>query len=377
MDRYQNPYRTEMATCSELSSADDVCDASPTTSAVDDARTLIQLLGNDARLTVATGATAQFAEWLGWPFWFKDGTAIPPGDSLPSRITLADDLILIANIVDHGKAASIIARLYGDFKIPGAPITVPALYNAPTLHDALQFFVRTAAFGSPFLQVALHQHENEFHISIDSGLRRGAMRDFCSIAMLSIAHRFVTFFVNDDAPKVCMHIEAKKTSDLVQPLEKLSCKIAHGADQYGLHGLTSWLPIQNVRSDRAFWNFALERMAVAERSDVKSEIVSRIRSVIRATMQSEGRVPRLKQIAVIEGVSERTLVRALAAQSIKFHQIVEEERRIKAAELIGNASISLSEIARSLGFTDMSSFGRSYRQWFGVTPGQARSRRDA
>lgn len=50
---------------------------------------------------------------------------------------------------------------------------------------------------------------------------------------------------------------------------------------------------------------------------------------------------------------------------------------MKAAELIGNSTVSLTEIARLLGFTDMSSFGRSYRQWFGITPGQARSRRNA
>jgi AraC-like DNA-binding protein len=377
MDRFENSYRAELVVHADSNIADEVCIRKPLYSALDDAHELIRVLGTDARQTVAAGGVAQFEEWLGRPSWFTNGTSLSAYDQLPQRISLTDDLILIANIIDNGEAASVITRLYEDFKIPGAPITVPALYNAPTLREALDFFIRTAAVGSPFLKIDHRENGERFSICVDSDLRKGALRDFCSIAILSVACRFVSFFVADNMAKAQIDVEADKASDMVAPLVRLPCQISCGTDGYALHGPVSWLQIENLRSDKAFWNFALERMAVAERDGKKSDIVIRIRAVICAAMQSEARVPRLKQIAAIEGVSERTLVRTLAAQNIKFQQIVEEERRIKAAELIGNASISLSEIARLLGFTDMSSFGRSYRQWFGITPGQARSRRNA
>lgn len=363
---------------SEIAAASDeateIYDISPR-SALDDARHLIKVLGPDARRTVATGATSQFGEWLGWPDWFKQNTTVESELGLPAHISLADDLILIANIVDHGKSRQILSRLTDDFRIPGAPITVPALYNAPTLLDALEFFVRTAAFGSPFLKVDFRRDDEKFSINIGSDLPRGEMRDFCASAMLSIAYRFVSFFVIDDVDDIKLSMEPSKSNSTTSVFEKLPCQILLNANFYALYGKAHWLRLENSRTDKAFWNFALERMSVAEREGNKSDLVRRIRSAVCQTMESEGRVPRLKQIAASEGISERTLVRALALQGIRFQQILEEERRIKAAALIGDSAHSLAEIARMLGFTDMSSFGRSYRHWFGLTPGQARMRR--
>lgn len=344
-------------------------------SAIDDAHDLIRKMGAEAQISVAAGATAQFGAWLGWPAWLTAGTSLESESGFPDRITLAHDLILLANIVDHGKSAEILARLTEDFKIPGAPITVPALYNAPTLAHALEFFERTAAFASPFLKVDIQHERDQFCISVGSEMRRGALRNFCASAMLSIAYRFVSFFVIDDAERIEIYLEAERAAPISRPFSTLPGTIQYQAGIHALHGKLAWLQLENLRTDTAFWNFALERMTVAEREGKKSEIVRRIRNAVCHSMETEARVPRLKQIAACEQVSERTLVRALAVEGVKFHQIVEEERRLKAAELIGNSDKSLTEIAKMLGFTDMSSFGRSYRQWFGVTPGQARTRR--
>ena len=153
MDRFENRH-CERDISSTVTDGGDICvDLMPSTTAVKDALQLIEKLGPEAHRTLATAATAQFGEWLGWPHWLTRGTSLPNNRPLPDRITLADDLIIIANIVDQGEAGGVIARLFGEFKIPGAPITVPALYNAPTLRDALDFFIRAAAFGTPFLKI--------------------------------------------------------------------------------------------------------------------------------------------------------------------------------------------------------------------------------
>ena len=342
-----------------------------------DAEFAISMLGTKAQKQVPTATALHFGQWLDWPEWLRDGTSLTDPGPLPAKVSMADDLIIIANIVDQGEADPIIARLFGEFKIPGAPITVPALYNAPTLQDALDFFLRAAASGTPFLKIELHKDQDRFSIIVDSRLSPGPLRDFCAIAIMSTAYRFVSFFITSDTANVAIELEATEDSPMVAPVLRLPSRITCGAPRYAIHGSTAWLPIKNVRSDRAFWNFALERMAASEREGNRSDIARRIRTAICAAMEIDGRVPRLKQIAALEGVSERTLVRTLAAQGIRFHQLVEEERKMKAAELIGNSTVSLTEIARLLGFTDMSSFGRSYRQWFGITPGQARSRRNA
>ena len=84
------------------------------------------------------------------------------------------------------------------------------------------------------------------------------------------------------------------------------------------------------------------------------------------------RVPRLKQAAVHLGISTRTIVRSLARQNTSYHKLVEAERKSRALALIADTSLSLAEVAEALGFSDMSSFGRSFRLWFGDTPGNLR-----
>ena len=72
------------------------------------------------------------------------------------------------------------------------------------------------------------------------------------------------------------------------------------------------------------------------------------------------------------GISTRTIVRSLARQNTSYHKLVEAERKSRALALIADTSLSLGEVAEALGFSDMSSFGRSFRMWFGETPGNLR-----
>jgi AraC-like DNA-binding protein len=83
-------------------------------------------------------------------------------------------------------------------------------------------------------------------------------------------------------------------------------------------------------------------------------------------------VARLKQAAAQFNLSSRTIVRLLARHDTSFHALVEQERKARAMLVIADESISLAEASRQLGFSDMSSFGRSFRQWFGDTPGSVR-----
>ena len=100
--------------------------------------------------------------------------------------------------------------------------------------------------------------------------------------------------------------------------------------------------------------------------------VGKVRTAIAEMLTRDHRAPRLKQISNALDMSSRTLVRLLARHGTSFHTLVEQERKAKARLLIADSAISLAEAARLLGFTDMSSFGRSFRQWFGDTPGNIR-----
>ena len=49
---------------------------------------------------------------------------------------------------------------------------------------------------------------------------------------------------------------------------------------------------------------------------------------------------------------------------------------VRAKELLANEDYRIYDVAHELGFQDPASFGRSFKRWFGMTPGAYRSALD-
>ena len=74
------------------------------------------------------------------------------------------------------------------------------------------------------------------------------------------------------------------------------------------------------------------------------------------------------------GVTRRTVHRQLALEGETFSAIVDGARRELAARYVDDGSRPLSEVSALLGFSAPSAFSRWYRQSFGVSAAQRRSR---
>lgn len=78
--------------------------------------------------------------------------------------------------------------------------------------------------------------------------------------------------------------------------------------------------------------------------------------------------PTLPIIAHIMNSSPRTINRQLAQLNTTYQHILDEARREKAIELLGNSQASIENIATQLGYNDPSNFGRAFRRWLGKSP---------
>jgi AraC-like DNA-binding protein len=87
--------------------------------------------------------------------------------------------------------------------------------------------------------------------------------------------------------------------------------------------------------------------------------------------------PRRSQIASDLGLSEHTFQRRLGGEGTSFTELVDETRRELAQHHLGYLQTSLSEIVYLLGYSDQSTFFRACLRWFGVSPGEYRSRLSA
>jgi AraC-like DNA-binding protein len=72
------------------------------------------------------------------------------------------------------------------------------------------------------------------------------------------------------------------------------------------------------------------------------------------------------------GVSVRTLQSRLAADDIRFSEVLERQRVALAKAYLASGAMSLDEVAARLGYAEQTSFGRAFKRWTGVTPQQFR-----
>jgi AraC-like DNA-binding protein len=123
--------------------------------------------------------------------------------------------------------------------------------------------------------------------------------------------------------------------------------------------------------------------------DLRQQVQARAQSLLR-TLEGEpplltelkgvlarnlanGRVS-LDEAAIALQTSTRTLQRRLGEHRRSFQSVLDEVRLHAAENLLRDASVSLTQIAFLLGYTEQSTFHNAFRRWTGQSPGTWRRR---
>jgi len=84
--------------------------------------------------------------------------------------------------------------------------------------------------------------------------------------------------------------------------------------------------------------------------------------------------PPIGMVAQQLSMSVRTLQRRLADHGLVYKKLTEDVRRELALYHLKDRSVDLTEIAFTLGYSELSAFDRAFRRWTGVSPGEYRKR---
>jgi AraC-like DNA-binding protein len=132
-----------------------------------------------------------------------------------------------------------------------------------------------------------------------------------------------------------------------------------------------------TRSADAFLHATLK--AIAAQLQLTRPGDSTVERALRARLRdalAQGRADAAR-MAVLLGVSERTLQRRLTELGRSFSDVVEDFRQEEAARLLATPGMPLVEVASRLGYAEQTSFTRAFRRWTGTTPGAWRAGRSA
>jgi AraC-like DNA-binding protein len=97
----------------------------------------------------------------------------------------------------------------------------------------------------------------------------------------------------------------------------------------------------------------------------------RVWNVLARSMR--GGHQRMAQVAEALHLSPRTLQRKLGEAGTSYQQLLDQVRHHLARHLLDATDLDTGEIAFLLGFEELNSFNRAFRQWEGATPSRRRT----
>lgn len=102
----------------------------------------------------------------------------------------------------------------------------------------------------------------------------------------------------------------------------------------------------------------------------RGDIVNRVRAIVSSELSS--RTLNKDRVAERLHISTRGLQLKLAARDTSFQEILDHTRRTHALAFMSRNSVSVTEAAFSLGFSEVSNFTRAFKRWTGMAPSQYR-----
>ena len=125
--------------------------------------------------------------------------------------------------------------------------------------------------------------------------------------------------------------------------------------------LDAWRPGGSMQMRKIAENY-LESISAPK----KKSYTTRVAAIAQSLLRGGECTP--EQAAKALGVHPRTMQRRLREEDTSFEKIKDDVRREWAESLLGQPSVSLSQIALMLDYADLSAFSRSSRRWFGEAP---------
>ncbi|MBW2426250.1 MAG: AraC family transcriptional regulator ligand-binding domain-containing protein [Deltaproteobacteria bacterium] len=242
------------------------------------------------------------------------------------------------------------------------------LLRAPTLKKAIQTFARLTYVESTTAHIQLTPYRaGETFLSVQFTLGRVRGEWQAELYLLMWLLKIVGIADPDFSPKEVWCMECA-TPDRRRIIESLGARARFNQQMVGFPIPTPMLalPIHRTEAGRSP-GVAEDELWSTAPSDSAS---GALRQLIKA--YSDDRWLSLSEASDALGISGRGLQRNLAAEATTFSTVLEGARAELARDLLMETDLSLTGIARRLGYSSLSNFNRAFQRWAAVLPSEYR-----
>jgi AraC-like DNA-binding protein len=251
------------------------------------------------------------------------------------------------------------------------PLGIAAI-TSPTLGDALEIMTKFGEIRAPFawgeIRWAGETVQIRYHERADLGTLRPVLMEIMQLAGLQV----IRHVIGRSGTDLVWHLPADRAVLQDEFAERFTGALRFHGEQYTTTLPAAWLGAPCLLYDEAMHKVSLARceellQQVAERSALEVE-------VRQCLLTAGGRSPGLERVARRLNISRRTLIRRLKREGTSYRRILEEVHRSLAHEYLVSTRWGVAKIGYRLGYQDAANFGRAFRRWYGVAPGEYRRR---
>ncbi|WP_353314523.1 AraC family transcriptional regulator ligand-binding domain-containing protein [Shimia sp. NS0008-38b] len=169
-----------------------------------------------------------------------------------------------------------------------------------------------------------------------------------------------------------IEFEHRRVQRIADVQHLLGCPISfgHKANRIGFHLTDLDMPL---RTADAGLQKVLQRhcdLVLASRPKDRPDIQVKVeKAIVDRISQGQASV---EAVASDLGMSARTLSRRLGNAGTTYQTLLANLRRALAERYLSDHTLSQSEIAYMLGYSDVSSFASAFKRWTGTSPGEMR-----
>lgn len=241
---------------------------------------------------------------------------------------------------------------------------------APTLRDACQAWVRFSPIRTNAFRLKFEEDETGGFVEWPILEGRGEWRQNM-FGRIGWATRQIEHALDMSAPPILIELATAAPVNTSSFQKKYQGRIRFGAPHNRICFPRALLSRPLRRNDSHLYEIILtSAMTELDRFGQMESPLSRIANEVAANLANGGST--LPVIAAKLGMSQRGVQRLLEKEGTSFRKLSEEIRRSAAERYLHGSDMPMKEIAYLLGFSELSTFSRAVKTWFGVPPKKVR-----
>lgn len=249
-----------------------------------------------------------------------------------------------------------------------------ATLSGPDLRTCVNLLAKYSQTRTDFFNITISEHAEGMTVRFTETFDLDDLRVFVTEAVLIGFFSAINFIigVGQFEGRVCFAYPRPDYWRKYQDHFGGNIKFNHSATE-----ITVPAALLSIPSPTADAHMHQESVAALERQlkeinvgEEEHTVLSMEQAVTKLIVENPGKIWTLSEVSEKLSMSSRTLIRKLDAEGVKFQSVRDEVAKKQVASYLMDASLSVESIGHLMGFSDVSSFRRSFKRWFGETPSQ-------